>query len=63
MTHSTDGRTLLTIANVSKAFGGVRALSDISLEVSKGEIRAIIGPNGAGRRHDHRVSPGGEGVR
>jgi len=43
------GNTLLKLDNISLAFGGVKALSDISLDVRKGEIRAIIGPNGAGK--------------
>ena len=42
-----DG-TLLEVRNISLAFGGVKALTDISFDVLKGEIRAIIGPNGAG---------------
>lgn len=43
------GDVLLDVRNVSLAFGGVKAITDISLNVMKGEIRAIIGPNGAGK--------------
>jgi branched-chain amino acid transport system ATP-binding protein len=39
----------LSLANVSKAFGGLRAVDGVSLSVQAGERRAIIGPNGAGK--------------
>ncbi len=43
------GEVMLNVEDVSLAFGGVKAISDVSFDVRKGEIRAIIGPNGAGK--------------
>jgi branched-chain amino acid transport system ATP-binding protein len=43
------GEAILEVKNISLAFGGVKALSDISFDVREHEIRAIIGPNGAGK--------------
>jgi branched-chain amino acid transport system ATP-binding protein len=39
----------LRIQNLKKAFGGLPAINDVSLEVKAGERRLIIGPNGAGK--------------
>ena len=39
----------IIIENVSKNFGGVKALNKINLEIKEGEIHAIIGPNGSGK--------------
>ncbi len=40
---------ILSIDNVSLAFGGLKVLSDVTFDVNEGEIFAIIGPNGAGK--------------
>jgi branched-chain amino acid transport system ATP-binding protein len=40
---------LLTVQGLSKAFGGVHAVQDVSFELAAGEMLALIGPNGAGK--------------
>jgi branched-chain amino acid transport system ATP-binding protein len=40
---------LLDVRGVSKAFGGVHAVRDVSFQVQPGTIKAVIGPNGAGK--------------
>ena len=41
--------SLLEVRGLSKAFGGVRAVSNVTFEVNAGELLALIGPNGAGK--------------
>ncbi|MDI4635359.1 ABC transporter ATP-binding protein [Pelomonas sp. V22] len=49
MSNKKIGEVILEVKNISLAFGGVKALTDISFDVREHEIRSIIGPNGAGK--------------
>jgi branched-chain amino acid transport system ATP-binding protein len=48
-TVRSTGAAVLELDNISLSFGGVKALTAVSLDVREREIRAIIGPNGAGK--------------
>ena len=41
--------SILTVRDVNKRFGGLKALDQVNLEVEEGTVHAIIGPNGAGK--------------
>ncbi len=41
--------SILSVKNVNKKFGGLKALDEVNLEIEAGTVHAIIGPNGAGK--------------
>ncbi len=41
--------TILTVRNINKRFGGLKALNEVNLTIEEGTVHAIIGPNGAGK--------------
>ncbi len=47
--HTTSAETILTIQNLSKTFKQTKAVSNLSLEIKKGQVFGILGPNGSGK--------------
>ncbi|MCP4876957.1 MAG: ABC transporter ATP-binding protein [Gammaproteobacteria bacterium] len=41
--------SILSVKNINKQFGGLKALNEVNLEIEAGTVHAIIGPNGAGK--------------
>ncbi len=44
-----ERRPLVRMVNITKTFGGIRAVDDVSVDIYKGEVLAIVGDNGAGK--------------
>ena len=41
--------TILRMVNITKLFPGVKALDNVNIDVTEGEIHAVVGENGAGK--------------
>ena len=46
---SQQDNIVLNVSGASKRFGGVQALSDVGIQIQRGQVYGLIGPNGAGK--------------
>ncbi|TFG64177.1 MAG: ATP-binding cassette domain-containing protein, partial [Gemmatimonadales bacterium] len=46
---------MVRLQNISKSFGGVRAVADVSFSIGRGEVVGFLGPNGAGKTTTMRM--------
>ena len=53
-----DAAPFLTVRDIVMDFGGIRALDTMSLDLSRGEVKCIIGPNGCGKSTLFKVISG-----
>ncbi len=49
---------MITLDRISKSFGGMRAVRDLSVTINNGEIFGLVGPNGAGKTTTIRMMTG-----
>ncbi|MDO8360479.1 MAG: ATP-binding cassette domain-containing protein [Devosia sp.] len=49
MTDQPTNELMLSLRNISKSFGGIRAVDDVSLDLMRGDIIGLVGDNGAGK--------------
>ena len=49
---------MLAVQSMTRTFGGVTAVADVSFEVRKGHVHAVIGRNGAGKTSLFNLIPG-----
>jgi branched-chain amino acid transport system ATP-binding protein len=55
-----EKRVLLQVSEVSKRFGGLKALDGVDLQIHEGETVAVVGPNGAGKTTLFNIITGGQ---
>lgn len=53
-----DSRTMIEVAHLTRRYGALTAVDDLSFEVSRGEVVGFLGPNGAGKTTSIRILTG-----